>query len=216
MTEEKKNAPDIIEAVVFDVGWVLLRLNYKALLAYLREHGVSQSTLTEVIAAIQLDAHETGLLDGEGLLRNIASLATRTQMDVRDIERHWVEMFEPIPEMFALAANLMTRYRVFLLSNVGDLHWRHVVARYDLLSHCHDALPSFEAKVMKPNIGIYQEAERRFALYGPQTVFIDDLEPNVQGASKAGWHAILHKDPTSTIAQLQALGVDCTIGVRSA
>jgi FMN phosphatase YigB (HAD superfamily) len=216
MTEEKERAPNTIEAIVFDVGWVLLRLNYKALLAYLLEHGVSQSTITEVIAAIRLDAHETGLLDGEGLLRNIASLATRTQMDVRVIERHWVEMFEPIPEMFALAANLMTRYRVFLLSNVGDLHWRHIVARYDLLSHCHDALPSFEAKVMKPNINIYREAERRFALFGPQTVFIDDLEPNVQGARKAGWHAVLHKDPASTIAQLQALGVDCTMEVPRA
>ncbi len=211
MTENKDAQAESIEAIVFDVGWVLLRLNYTALLDYLREHGVSQSTIKDVIAAIKLDAHETGLLDGEGLLRNIASLATRAQMDVREIERHWVEMFEPIPEMFILAANLMTRYRVFLLSNVGELHWRHIVARYDLLSHCHDALPSFEAKVMKPNIGIYREAERRFALYGPQTVFIDDLEPNVLGARKCGWHAILHRNPAATIAQLRALGVDCTL-----
>lgn len=209
MNGEKDKTPNAIEAIVFDVGWVLLRLNYTALLGYLREHGVSQSTITEVIAEIRLEAHETGLLDGEGLLRNIASLATRVQMDVREIERHWVEMFEPIPEMFALARTLMTRYRVFLLSNVGDLHWQHIVARYDLLSLCHDALPSFEAKVMKPNVGIYRESERRFALFGPQTVFIDDLEPNVIGARNCGWHAIQHKDPASTIAQLQTLGVDC-------
>ena len=197
-----------IDAVIFDVGWVLVRLNYTALIDFLRGHGTQLSTLAEAVAAIELDAHETGLLAGDGLLKKLAALSPRAGVDLGELERHWVEMVEPVPEMFDLARRLSRRYRVYLLSNVGDLHWRHLTQHYGLLTIGQGALPSFEAGVMKPHPGIYREAERRFQLDPGRTLFIDDLPANVAGARQCGWQAIQHEDYSSTISKLRMFGVE--------
>ncbi len=203
------NHKTAVDAVIFDVGWVLMRLDYTALINFLRDQGAQLSTMAEAVAAIELEAHETGLLAGDGLLKNLAALSPQAHVDLIELERHWVEMFEPVPEMFDLARRLRGRYRVYLLSNVGDLHWRRLTQYHGLLTIGHGALPSFEAGVMKPHAGIYREAERRFQLDPSRTVFIDDLAINVAGARQCGWHAIQHEDPTSTIAKLQVFGVKC-------
>ena len=83
-------------------------------------------------------------------------------------------MFEIEPPMVDLAHRLSERYRVYLLSNIGDLHWAHVSREYRLHTIGHGALPSYLAGVMKPHEGIYAEAERRFGLTPAATVFIDD------------------------------------------
>ena len=88
----------------------------------------------------------------------------------------------------------MDEYRVFLLSNIGDLHWRHLNARYGFDGLAHGVIASFRVGAIKPSAAIYREAERQFGLEPAATVFIDDLPPNVAGAQACGWQAIHHRD----------------------
>ena len=83
---------------------------------------------------------------------------------------------------------------MYLLSNIGDLHWAHLSREYRLHALGHGALPSYLAGVMKPHAGIYAEAERRFALTPQHTVFIDDRADNIAAACARGWHGIVHAD----------------------
>jgi putative hydrolase of the HAD superfamily len=110
--------------------------------------------------------------------------------------------------MFALAQRLRRRHRVYLLSNVGDLHWAELRRRFALHELGHDVITSFEAGVMKPYAGIYEQAERRFALQPESTVFIDDRAENVEAVRQRGWHGIIHVNHDRTVAALRALGVD--------
>jgi FMN phosphatase YigB (HAD superfamily) len=109
--------------------------------------------------------------------------------------------------MFVLAAGLRDEYRVFLLSNIGDLHWRHLNARYGFDDLTHGVVASFRVGAIKPSAAIYRATERQFGLEPAATVFIDDLPPNVAGAEACGWRAIHHRDPAGTRRQLRALGV---------
>ena len=118
-------------------------------------------------------------------------------------------MFELEPAMVDLAHRLSERHRVFLLSNIGDLHWAHLSREYRLHAIGHGALPSYLAGVMKPHAGIYAEAERRFALEPAATVFIDDRADNIAGARARGWRGIVHGGYHSTLTALGDLGVDC-------
>jgi putative hydrolase of the HAD superfamily len=196
-----------IDSVVFDVGWVLVQLEYQPLLECLARGGFEPRTLPDVVAAIGLDAHERGELTGEELIDALLRLAPGV-LDRAEVERHWLGMFRPVDTMFELARSLAVERRVHLLSNVGELHWQ-VLTRdlgLDRLGH-HGALPSFEARAMKPDDRIYAEAERRFGLVPARTVFIDDLDANVAAARRRGWHAIQHRDPATTIAALGELGI---------
>jgi HAD superfamily hydrolase (TIGR01509 family) len=196
----------MIDAIVFDVGWVLVNLRPQPILSLLERHGAVLGHLEALIERIDLVGHETGRLRGRDFLANIAALAAeRPHLD--DVHAHWNDMFELQPGMVRLASRLAVRQRVYLLSNVGDLHWTHLAREYGIHRIGHGALPSFVAGVMKPEAGIYAEAERRFALTPASTVFVDDRADNIAACEARGWHGIVHRSEDETVARLARLGV---------
>jgi FMN phosphatase YigB (HAD superfamily) len=196
----------VIRNVVFDIGGVLVRLRYERFIRYLGEAGVDMTNLPAWLAQVDLDAHERGEMSGAALLERIAATAP-TPLDPVELQQRWLDMFERSEEMFELAAGLMGEYRVYLLSNIGDLHWTHLDTCYGIGSLGHGACASYQVGAVKPTTAIYRMAESMFALDPVVTVFIDDLSPNVAGARSCGWHAIHHHDPRATRAELRALGV---------
>jgi HAD superfamily hydrolase (TIGR01509 family) len=180
-----------IEAVVFDVGRVLLDLDYQKMLAYLMKH--------------RIDAHERGELAGEDMIDNFVKFAP--VLDRAQLRELWLDIFIPIEPMFELVRQLTPRYRVYLLSNVGDLHWNHILEHYKLDTLGHGALPSFVTGSMKPDAAIYRAAEKQFRLVPARTVFIDDLDTNVQGARACGWQGIQFENHPTTVTRLAELGV---------
>jgi FMN phosphatase YigB (HAD superfamily) len=196
----------MIRNVIFDVGGVLVRLRYQPFIEYLAAAGVDMSDLPAWLAQVDLAAHERGEITGEELLERVAAM-TRAPLDRSELQARWLDMFDRAHEMFELASGLMTDYRVYLLSNVGDLHWRHLDAQYGLDDLVHGTLASFRVGAIKPSEAIYREAERRFELEPAATVFIDDLAPNVAGARACGWQAIHHVDPAETRRHLRLLGL---------
>lgn len=195
-----------VTSIVFDIGWVLVHLDYAPLTGFLRDHGADVTRMRDVVARVELQRHETGQLTGDELLENLARLGNRP-MSSPALRAYWLDMFELQVPMVNLARRLAERYQVHLLSNVGDLHWAHLSREYGLHRLGHGALPSFIAGVMKPEPRIYAEAERRFGLDPAATVFIDDLPANVESARQRGWHGIQHGGYDATVQALAQLGV---------
>lgn len=196
----------MIRNVVFDVGGVMLRLRYQPFVRYLQEAGADLSDLPSWLATIGLEEHERGEIPGAELLARVSATA-RTPLDPEDLNRRWLDMFERTDEMFELAAGLMARHRVYLLSNVGDLHWAHMDREYGIERVGHGAIASFRVGAIKPQPEIYRIAEERLGLDPRATVFVDDLARNVAGARACGWNAIHHVNPAMTREALAALGV---------
>jgi len=198
----------MIRDVVFDLGWVLVRLDYRPILDFLRARGAALPDRDTLMARVALADHETGRLHGRGFLERLAALACEP-VTPEETYAYWVDMFELDTEMVDLGHRLSEHYRVFLLSNIGDLHWAHLSREYRLHTLGHGALPSYLAGVMKPHAGIYAEAERRFALEPAATVFIDDRPDNIATARARGWTGIVHGGYADTLAALTSLGVTC-------
>ena len=199
--------PQPIRNVVFDIGWVLVRLNYRPLLDFLQAHGAELTDRDAVMSGIRLEDHETGQLPGQGLLERLRGLTRARTVSLEETRAKWLDMFELEPAMVELAHRLSERHRVFLLSNIGDLHWTHLAREYRLHAIGDGALPSYVAGVMKPHPAIYAEAERRFALEPAATVFNDERAANVATARTRGWHGIVHQGHAGTLGHLRALGV---------
>jgi FMN phosphatase YigB (HAD superfamily) len=197
-----------ITSIVFDIGWVLVRLNYRPFLEFLGARGARAPDMDTVIEGIALSEHESGREHGGELLGRLAALTTEP-VALAQLHAQWVGMFELDAVMVALAHRLSEAHRVYLLSNIGDLHWAHLSREFGLHGIGHGVLPSYLAGVMKPQAGIYAEAERRFALTPAQTVFIDDRADNIAAARERGWHGIVHQNYAGTRAALRALGVAC-------
>ena len=196
----------MIRNVVFDIGGVLVRLRYQPFIDYLASAGIDMTDLPAWLQRVDLSAHERGEISGEELLGRVAAMAARP-LDPAELRVRWLDMFDRAQEMFDLASGLMGDYRVYLLSNIGDLHWRHLDALYGLEALTHGVIASFRVGAVKPSAAIYREAERRFELDPAATVFVDDLPPNVAGAEACGWLAIHHRSAAATRERLRALGV---------
>lgn len=196
----------MIRNVVFDVGNVLVKLHYRPFIEYLARAGVDMTDLPYWLRQVDIEGHERGEFPGELLLQRVATMSP-VPLDPAELRTQWLSMFERWDEMFDLASGLMTDYRVYLLSNIGDLHWAHLDALYGLDSLVHGACASYRVGAIKPQPEIYRTAEQMFNLDPAATVFLDDLPRNVEAARERGWHAIQHTDAGLSRDQLRALGV---------
>jgi epoxide hydrolase-like predicted phosphatase len=64
---------------------------------------------------------------------------------------------------------------------------------------------SHECGMSKPDPGIYALACERLGVEPAQMVFLDDSEPCVQGARRAGIHAILYQDNSQAVSDIEDL-----------
>ncbi|HTY94602.1 MAG TPA: HAD family phosphatase [Steroidobacteraceae bacterium] len=196
----------MIRDIVFDIGHVLVGLHPEAMLAFLGEHGAPRMDLHTALERVGLNDHETGRLDGAGLIARFCALAPRAPQ--AQLLQRWRDMFSAHEDMLHLARQVTPHHGVYLLSNIGELHWDHLVERYAVDRIGHGALPSFQAGVMKPDTAIYAQAEQRFGLAPATTVFIDDREENIEAARVRGWHGIVHRNFADTRLALLRLGVE--------
>ena len=69
----------------------------------------------------------------------------------------------------------------------------------DLLVYSH------EVGLAKPDPRIYALTSDRLGVRPDEIVFLDDDEPRVEGARRAGWHAVLHVSTPESIAALERI-----------
>ena len=108
----------------------------------------------------------------------------------------------PDPVMFDLVHDLKNAgVRVALLSNSwGNTYPRdHIDAVFDLV------VISGEVGMRKPDPGIFAHALGLLDLPPDRVAFVDDAEPNTDGAARLGMHTVLHTDPDTTREELAQL-----------
>jgi HAD superfamily hydrolase (TIGR01509 family) len=196
----------LIRDIVFDIGHVLVGIHPEPMLDVLGSHGAPRMDLHTALERVGLAEHETGRLDGAGLIERFRALAPRAAPAL--LRQHWEDMFSAHDDMLQLAQQVTPHHGVYLLSNIGELHWNHLSSRFGVDRIGHGALPSFQAGVMKPDSAIYAQAEARFALTPAATVFIDDRAENIEAARARGWHGIVHRNFADTRLALLRLGVE--------
>ncbi|MEJ0006400.1 MAG: hypothetical protein WDM77_08560 [Steroidobacteraceae bacterium] len=148
----------MIRDVVFDIGRVIVAIHPQPWLDFLVDHGAPRLDLKNTLEHIAINEHETGRMDGAGLIERLVSW--RPERRLRICGSRWLEMFTPEEEMVQLARRVTPHHGVYLLSNIGDLHWDHLVTRHGIDRIGHGALTSFHAGVMKPDTAIYAQAEQ--------------------------------------------------------
>lgn len=79
--------------------------------------------------------------------------------------------------------------------------------KYDFFDKFSGVVISAERGVLKPDPSIYKYLTDSYSLIPGETVFIDDLIVNVQGAINLGWHGIEFIDPEDCRLELKKLGI---------
>lgn len=187
--------------VVFDVGRVLIDFTYERLVGVLQRQGATVSTVDEFTEKVDLIPYEHGRITDQQFLKNLNGLL-EDPLPEAELAAAWKDLFTPIDEMLALAEKLKSEFGVYLMSNTSNMHWLHLLETYRLPDICHGYLASYEVGAMKPDPKIFTIACERFGLVPQQTVFIDDMRANIDGAIACGWQGVHHQGIAETKRQL--------------
>jgi glucose-1-phosphatase len=128
-------------------------------------------------------------------------------IDSREFRDIWCNIFTLDERMADLAESLSTEYGVWLVSNTSRAHWRHIIAKWPRLSFFKGAALSFEFHCMKPSPEYYRKAVDMFGIDPASSVFIDDIQENVDAAVRSGMFGILFRNREQLLTELHNLGV---------
>lgn len=203
-----------VDAVLFDYGGVLTLPVRDSIAAWQEADGIDPQSFSRTLkdwlsrdAADGTPIHrlETGELPAERfdtlLAAELATVDGSPIDPVGLLQRIFAGM-RLDPAMFALVEGLRAAgIRVGLLSN----SWGNTYPRERLDALLDPVVISGEVGLRKPHAAIYELALERLALPADRVLFIDDAEPNILGARRAGMRGLLHSDAVTTGAALRAL-----------
>lgn len=181
-----------VEAAIFDIGNVLVLFDYmKAANRLVLKNGLKSVPDRALITAA---IHEFEL--GRITRAQFLSAVRREFQDTGPEDAFiaiWEDIFEENTRMTALARELSLKIPVFLISNIGEIHHRHLFSKFDVFSIFRDKIFSYLDGIMKPDAAVFQLAISRFGVNPAATAYIDDVQENCAAASAAGFIG-LHYD----------------------
>ena len=201
-----------VRAVFFDIGNVLLRFSTRRILRRfawaVRSHPVKLARyLWGVRNGSTLgDRIERGQLQGEQLYRLF-----REELGYKDsyarFRELWCDHFTLDRGTHELLKSVSARVPVYLLSNTNALHYDFIARRYAFPALVRGAILSHEVGARKPEPAIYRAALKLSRTKPEETVFVDDLQENVDGAAKLGLVAIRFRGARDLRRRFRALGL---------
>jgi len=191
-----------IKNIIFDLGGVLLDVDYDATIQAFKEQNVTDfdvffTQAAQVKLFDRLDKGEIPPQEFRDTLRQIAGVRIGDQQ----IDDAWNAMLGEFPEeRLDLLEKVNTHYRTFLLSNTNVIHYpvyqQYMKERFGMAglgSLFEKQYLSYRIGMRKPDAEIFQYVLNDSGLHPEETLFIDDSLQHVHGAKKAGLHA-LHVD----------------------
>jgi 2-haloacid dehalogenase len=202
--------PSTIEAVVFDLGGVLIDWNPRHL--YRELMGGDEVAVERFLSTICTQAWNEEQDAGRPFRVAVEELS-RIHPDHRDLieayDREWARMLKgPIaPSVEILAALRARAVPIYALSNWSAEKFPVARARFDFLAWFEGIVISGEIGMKKPDPRIFEHAATRFRLTPARTLFIDDSRPNVESAARFGFSALHFESPSQLGRDLAELGL---------
>lgn len=197
----------MIKSIIFDIGMVLADYNWSG---YLRSFSYSKETYEAVANAVFLSPTwvecDRGVLSDQELLSGFIHNAPEYEkeiMEVYDTVGRCIKQYDyTIPWIQDLKSKGLG---IYALSNYGERMFAQTGKELNFLKYMDGALISYQDHLIKPDPRIYQTLLNRYNLIPQETVFFDDNEDNVKGASDLGINAFLFHNYQEANEQLQAL-----------
>ena len=195
------------EAVVFDLGKVLLDFDYARFANnVLTKCGVpAEEILNAVNQSELLVRYETGLLTSQEFFSEVKRACSYSG-HYDEFEPVFGDIFSEIPEMIALQARLRDAgVPTYIFSNTSEIVIKHIRKTYPFFNTFTDYVLSYEHRSVKPQPRIYEVVESRSGRKGAQLLYIDDRLENVEHGLERGWQVIHHVNTPETVRTVEKL-----------
>lgn len=201
---------DSIEAVVFDIGGVVLDSPLHAIARYEKDHGLPPNAINRVVVAAGEDGAWARLERGELTAQTFCEpfeadcRAAGLAVDAALLMDYVAASTVPRPRMLEAIRRLRAHgLRVAALTNNWFTSGRRVADH--LRSHFDVFVESAVVGVRKPDPRIYELVCRELGVVPARAVFLDDIGRNLKPARALGMTTIKVDDPDQALRELGAL-----------
>ncbi len=198
-----------IEAVVFDLGKVLVDFDYRVAARRLaaRSRMSAEQLMATLMACPAFMQYERGRVTRQGLYEEICR-ATGFGGTVEEFGRFFSDIFVEITPMVALHAELRRRgFPTYVFSNTNDLAVEHIRRAFPFFANFDRYVFSYEHGLLKPEAGLYEVLERESGRRAGQLLYLDDRSENTQAGAARGWNVILHESPEKSREAVRQAGL---------
>ena len=186
-----------IKNIVFDLGGVLVDLDFKVAINGLQKAGFAnvKEQLQTLHQGGIFQKFELGEMSADELRTAIRENST-VELTDEEVDNLWNAMLLEIPrEKLELILALRGKYMVYLLSNTNSIHWDYVCKNafnyrgFRVNDYFEETFLSYEMHLAKPDKAIFEKVLQDANLLPEETLFIDDSEANCKAAEEVGIHA---------------------------
>lgn len=209
-TEQSSVPKSAIQAVLFDLGGVVLEIDFRRAFAFwARQAGIDAAAIE---ARYRLDEayrrHERGQIDGPRYfahLRETLKLALSDELMLTGWNRIFVA---PVAGVAAVLEQLAPRIAVHAFSNTNDSHAQYMRRHYrTLFAHFRQVHVSCELGHRKPEAAAFQKVAGLINCPPAEILFFDDLQENVDGARAVGMPAVQVRSIADIVRELSGAGL---------
>ena len=178
----------MIRNIIFDMGNVLLRYDPEVPLdLYCQTEEEKDVIRRELFGGPEWVQGDLGLITNEEKYNKICSRIPETMHPaLKRCVYGWSVCMKPIPGAFAFCEYAKEKgYRLFVLSNASDEFYEYFPG-FAPLDYFDGIVVSSDLHKIKPDIEIFEYLLDTYHLAPEECLFIDDMEPNVKGASQTG------------------------------
>lgn len=209
-----------LEAVIFDLGNVLIALDFER--ALVRTSELIKCPVAAVRKRLfQSGPHpypspqhpairfEVGELSGQEFHRALAQLLDYP-LSYASFEDIWNCIFtHEIEPTVGLVRELNRRpgLKVGILSNTNSVHLSHLTRRMSVFKELRHVYASHELGCRKPGASIYRRVLKRMQVPPERAVMVDDLAENIEAARAVGMYGVHATGPEAVRQGLAKLGV---------
>jgi 2-haloacid dehalogenase len=198
-----------IDAVIFDLGGVLIDWNPRHLYRKLFDDAAEMETFLREVCAPAWNLEQDRGRPWAEAIAELSAIHPDKAALIAAYRDRWREMLAgPIPETVAILEALHeAEVPLYALTNWSAETFPIAEELFPFLGRFRGIVVSGRIGMVKPDREIYEHAIGRFGLEPGRTVFIDDSVRNVAGAAEAGLHAIHYTGPEPLARDLAALGL---------
>ena len=181
------------KAIIFDLGGVILNIDYQLTITTFNELGVENADLfySKKVQNPIFDKIETGEISANSFLEELQKQTTNAS--IKEVENAWNAMLLDLPQnRLDCIKKLKNNYKIFLLSNTNEIHikaFRKKIGeqQWEAFSSLFDKMYlSHQIGFRKPGKKAFQIILEENKLKPNEVFFIDDSTQHIEAAKKLG------------------------------
>jgi len=192
-----------IRNIIFDLGKVILNLDFDASIQAFQELGLNRNVLNrqQAYADPVFYQLETGSISPEKFRERVREIVDNPTPSDQQIDNAWCALIGDVPqERVEVLKRLRMNYRIFLFSNTNAIHISRMHAEFEK-KYGFEFPALFEKDFYshtiherKPDLVSFQKVIKLASVDPEETLFVDDLEKNIVAAKEAGLKVFWLKD----------------------